>query len=105
MVQPAGYQKLGVVNKRLNHIRSKLLTRHLCRYAGQLLAQDVVVGVEERQLLHHGLFRNEVENLCDLPIFNNRHASDGVFPLDPVQNDNVIAGAADPAEAAEVEEA
>lgn len=81
-----------------------LLTWHLCWDAGQLLTQNVVVGVEEGQLIHHGLFRNEVENLCDFPILNYWHASDRVLPLDAVHN-YVVAGAADPAERTEVEEA
>lgn len=82
-----------------------VLTWHLCWDAGQLLAQNIVVGVEEGQLLHHGLFRDEVENLCDFTVLNYGHASDGVLPLDAVQNHHVVAGAADPAESAEVEEA
>lgn len=88
--------------------RSKLfITWHLCRDTGQLLTQDVVVGVEKRQLLHHGLFRNKVEDLCKFSIFNNWHAPDRVLPLDPVQNHHFIAvtGAADLSQAVEIEKA
>lgn len=82
-----------------------LITWHLCWYAGQLLTQNVVIGVEEWQLLHHGLLRNEVENLCNFPVLYYWHAPDGVLPLDTVQNHHVVAGAADPAERVEVQEA
>lgn len=78
-------------------------TGHVCRYAGQLLTQDVVVGVDERQLLHHGLFGDEVEDLRDFAVFKYRHASHRVLPLDPVHDHHfvAVAGAADPAQAVE----
>ena len=83
------------------------VTWHLCRYTGQLLAQDVVVGVEEGQLIHHGLFGDKVEDLRKFPVLNNRHTPDGVLPLDPVHDHHFIAvrAAADPAQAAEFERA
>lgn len=85
----------------------RFFTGHLRRYPVQLLTQDVVVGVDEGQLLHHGLFRDEVENLCDFPVLDDGHAPDRVLPLDPVQNHHfvAVAGAADPPQAAEVEQA
>lgn len=89
----------------LNHIKKKTLIT--CRDTSHLFTQDVVIGVEEGQLIHHGLFRNKVENLCNFTVFNYRHAPDRVLPLDPVQDHHVVAvaGAADPAQAAEVEKA
>ncbi|TNN38432.1 hypothetical protein EYF80_051408 [Liparis tanakae] len=73
----------------------------------KLSPMHVVVGVEEGQLLHHGLFGDEVEDLRDLPVFDDGHAAHGVLPLDAVQDHHVaaVAGAAQPAQAAEREEA
>ena len=79
---------------------------HLQRHAGHLLTEDVVVGVEEGQLLHHGLLGDEVEHLCDLAILDDGHAAHRVLPLDAVQHQRVVsvAGATDAAQAAEAGE-
>ena len=77
--------------------------RVLKRHAGHLLTEDVVVGVEEGQLLHHGLLGDEVEHLRDLAVLDDGHAAHRVLPLHPVQYQGVVgaAGAADAPQGAE----
>lgn len=76
-----------------------------CSDLVQPLTQIIIIWVEVGQLLHV-LFRNEVQDLSHVPIFDNGHALDRALALHPDAVDTVdtvaAAGAAQLAQAVEI---
>ena len=71
-------------------------------YIDRLLAQVVIVGVEEGELLQNGLFGDEVEHLRHMAVLDDGHTLDGAAALDvPVLHALAAARAAQLAQAVE----